>query len=76
MATIDSLCILVEIEEVVLHIAIEDLNNTFQTKKVVVVKRVIRSYEGRGRAEEDMELLQMAAPGAHFRIDPIAHIER
>ena len=76
MATIDTLCILVEVETIDAAFKATGEDSTEMRRKVEVIKRVIRSYEGQGRAEEDMELLQLASPGAHFRIDPIAHIER
>lgn len=64
MATIDTLCILVETE------TLDIVGNRN------VIKRIIRSYEGQGRAEEDLELLALVTPNAQYRIDPIEHIER
>lgn len=64
MATIDSLCIIVELEP-----AMNPADAAF-------IKRIIRSYEGQGRAEEDLELLALVTPNAQYRIDPIEHIER
>lgn len=67
MAAIDSLCVLVEI-------GIEN-SLTIPNAQFHFVKRVIRSYESRHRAEEDLELLCAVAPGT-YRIDDITHIER
>lgn len=70
MATIDSLCVLVELERV------PDVGSFDMTRTTEVIKRVIRSYESRSRAEEDLELLNQATPHTSYRIDDIVHIER
>lgn len=70
MSGLTSLCVLVEVERI-------DIIGG-----VTVIKRVIRSYESRERADEDLELLTKAAPatgfgpGPMYRIDDIDHIER
>lgn len=69
MAAIDSLCVLVEVGNCTTLISADTPFGEF-------IKRVVRSYESRTRAEEDLELLQTAAPGARYRIDDITHIER
>ena len=66
MAAIDSLCVLVEI------IDFKTDYDPFGT----LIKRVVRTYESRTRADEDLELLQTSAPGVRYRIDDIPHIER
>lgn len=40
------------------------------------IHRVIRTYESRERADEDMELLRVVAPVATYRILDVPHIER
>lgn len=68
MAAIDSLCVLVEIEHY--------KNDMDPTLSRDFIKRVIRTYESRARADEDMELLDTTSPKAFYRIDDIVHIER
>lgn len=65
MSGLTSLCVIVEIETIPLIPL--DRN---------VIKRVVRTYESRERADEDLELLTKAAPGVCYRIDDVDHIER
>lgn len=65
MSGLTSLCVMVEIETIPLI----PLNRD-------VIKRVVRTYESRERADEDLDLLTNAAPGVNYRIDDVDHIER
>lgn len=69
MSTIDSLQVLIEIE------VITEMEN-FNVSSSNVIKRIVRTFESRARAEEDLELLMEANPSARYRIDPVQHIER
>lgn len=40
------------------------------------IESIVRTYEGRGRADEDMELLQDQNPGATYQVVAVPHIER
>jgi len=72
MPTIDSLQILVEVET----IAVTDPKDNSLVMPRTIVKRIVRTFESRARAEEDLELLMEANPAARYRIDPVQHIER
>ena len=66
MASIDSFCVLVEIEELFIS----------DNERRDVIKRLVRTYESRGRAGDDLELLRDAVPGVLFRIDDVPYIDR
>lgn len=40
-----------------------------------IIKRIIRTYESKPRAEQDMELISEISSGARFDIIAIPHIE-
>lgn len=65
MSGLTSLCVMVEIKTIPLI----PLNRD-------VIKRVVRTYESRERADEDLELLNQAAHAGRYRIDDVDHIER
>lgn len=44
--------------------------------EIKVIGRVIRTYESRERADEDLELLRVVAPVATYRVIDVPHIER
>jgi hypothetical protein len=44
--------------------------------QVAGISRVIRTYESRERADEDLELLRVVAPVATYRVLDVPHIER
>lgn len=46
------------------------------TNDITVIGRVIRTYESRERADEDLELLRVVAPVATYRVLDVPHIER
>jgi hypothetical protein len=68
MATIDTLCALVEIDKID--------PDPRSGPPIYVIKRIVRTYEGEARALEDLELLQETNPNTRYRIDQIQHIER
>ena len=72
MPTIDSLQILSEVET----IAVTDPDDNSLVMPRTIIKRIVRTFESRARAEEDLELLMEANPSARYRIDPVQHIER
>lgn len=51
-----------------MHVLVEVINTEIQ--------RVIRTYESRERADEDLELLRVVAPVATYRVIDVPHIER
>lgn len=71
MATIDTLCALVELETIE-----EQPGDGPHLRKRDVIKRIVRTYEGEARAAEDLELLSDANPAIRYRIEQITHIER
>lgn len=40
------------------------------------IESIVRTYEGRERANEDMELLQEQHTGATYEVVAVTHIER
>lgn len=73
MSTIDSLQVLIEIEYS--ESKTEDVaTTTFAVTPII--KRIVRTFESRARAEEDLELLMEVNPTSVYRIDPVQHIER
>lgn len=39
------------------------------------IKRLIRTYEGRTRADEDLELVRVIEPGGRFDVIQVDHID-
>lgn len=45
------------------------------TRPITVIKRVVRTYLSRGRADEDVMLLRDAMPDRHFDVQTAEHID-
>lgn len=43
--------------------------------KLPVIKRIVRSYESKTRADLDMELLSNEVPEKHYTVVPVEHLE-
>lgn len=59
-----------------MHVLVETILTTSGGRTETEIRRVIRTYESRERADEDMELLRVVAPVAIFRIIDVPHVER
>jgi len=71
MARVDSLCALVEVST-----AFTGTVSREGSAPHYLISRIVRTYESRERAEEDLELLTKASTGSRYRIDDVDHIER
>ncbi len=41
-----------------------------------IIKRIVRTYESRERANQDLELLQEAMPASRFNVQAVEFIDR
>jgi hypothetical protein len=65
MATFDNV-VLVEIETI----------TTPDGQERAIIKRVLRSYDGKGRSDEDIDLLKQVCPDRRFEVQPVSYVDR